>query len=198
MTPSVKELVLKIDEELRELPVRTIPNERKIRREYSRLLKNENPALIFNLASELKDKCRYHVFAYELIANHKNAFKSIGETELEVLGKGMDSWWSVDVFARTLSGPAWLKGQVSDELIHKWAKSEDLWWRRAALVSTVALNMRSQGGMGDTTRTLFRSAPCWLMTRKTWWLRRCPGRCVLWLCMTLMRWVPFYLSMKTF
>ena len=36
----------------------------------------------------------------------------------------------------------------------KWAGSSDRWWRRAALVSTVALNMRSQGGQGDIPRTL--------------------------------------------
>ena len=60
---------------------------------------------------------------------------------------------SVDGFARILAGPAWLAGQVPDELIHKWAHSTDRWWRRAALVSTVALNMRSQGGMGDIPRT---------------------------------------------
>jgi 3-methyladenine DNA glycosylase AlkD len=66
----------------------------------------------------------------------------------------MDSWWSVDSFARTLAGPAWLRRQVSDERIHRWARSEDRWWRRAALVSTVALNMRSQGGPGDVDRTL--------------------------------------------
>ena len=30
----------------------------------------------------------------------------------------------------------------------------DLWWRRAALVSTVALNVRSHGGTGDIARTL--------------------------------------------
>jgi 3-methyladenine DNA glycosylase AlkD len=39
-------------------------------------------------------------------------------------------------------------------MIYEWANSEDLWWRRAALVSTVALNMRSQGGQGDVARTL--------------------------------------------
>jgi len=154
MDLDVKELAFRIDEELHALPVRNIPNERKIRREYSRKLRSESPEVIFSLASELKDKCRYHVFAYELIANHKGAFQSIGEAELEVLGQGMDSWWAVDGFARTLSGPAWLKAQVSDELIHKWAKSEDLWWRRAALVSTIALKLRSQGGMGDAPRTL--------------------------------------------
>jgi 3-methyladenine DNA glycosylase AlkD len=47
-----------------------------------------------------------------------------------------------------------LNGQIADETIHEWARSEDLWWRRAALVSTVALNLRSQGGPGDTHRTL--------------------------------------------
>jgi len=53
-----------------------------------------------------------------------------------------------------LAGPAWLNGQVSDELIYRWGLSEDRWWRRAALVSTVALNVRSQGGTGDVPRTL--------------------------------------------
>ena len=64
------------------------------------------------------------------------------------------NWGSVDSFARTIAGPAWLRGQVPDERIHAWARSENLWWRRAALVSTVALNMRSHGGYGDTPRTL--------------------------------------------
>ncbi len=66
----------------------------------------------------------------------------------------MNSWDSVDAFGRTLSGPAWLHGLASDALIHGWATYDDLWWRRAALVSTVALNMRSHGGNGDTPRTL--------------------------------------------
>ncbi|NIR52028.1 DNA alkylation repair protein [candidate division KSB1 bacterium] len=49
---------------------------------------------------------------------------------------------------------SWLHAQVSDELIFKWARSEDICGRRAALVSTVALNTRSRGGKGDTPRTL--------------------------------------------
>ena len=48
----------------------------------------------------------------------------------------------------------WLHRQISDQLVLKWAKSNDRWWRRAALVSTVALNMRSQGGQGDVPQTL--------------------------------------------
>lgn len=38
-------------------------------------------------------------------------------------------------------------------MIRRWAKSEDRWWRRAALVSTVPLNVRAQGGSGDAART---------------------------------------------
>ena len=154
MNQNLTDLASKIDAELQALPLRTIPKEREIRRKYSRLLKTASPDLIFSLASELKEKCRYHVFAYELIRNHKEAFQSIGEKELVAFGRGMNSWWAVDGFARTLSGPVWLNGQVPDGLIHNWARSKDLWWRRAALVSTVALNMRSQGGMGDVPRTL--------------------------------------------
>jgi 3-methyladenine DNA glycosylase AlkD len=92
--------------------------------------------------------------AYELIREHEAAFERMGEAELESFGQGIASWHSVDTFARTLSGPAWLHGQVSDSVIDRWAHSEDRWWRRAALVSTVALNMRSHGGTGDVLRTL--------------------------------------------
>ena len=88
------------------------------------------------------------------IRDHPPAFGCLGEKELQELGQGINSWWTVDAFARTLAGPAWLAGQVSDDLIFKWAHSDDRWWRRAALVSTVALNVRSHGGYGDPPRTL--------------------------------------------
>jgi 3-methyladenine DNA glycosylase AlkD len=45
-------------------------------------------------------------------------------------------------------------GQIDDDLIHKWARSEDRWWRRVALVCTVALNRPTLGGKGDVPRTL--------------------------------------------
>ncbi|MFC1707543.1 DNA alkylation repair protein, partial [Planctomycetota bacterium] len=53
-----------------------------------------------------------------------------------------------------LSGLAWREGHISNKVVHGWARSKDRWWRRAALVSTVPLNMRSRGGSGDTKRTL--------------------------------------------
>ena len=82
------------------------------------------------------------------------AFRLLGERELEELGRGLDSWWSVDRFARTLSGTAWRDGLIGDGVIPRWARSRDKWWRRAALRSTVALNVRSRGGKGDVPRTL--------------------------------------------
>jgi 3-methyladenine DNA glycosylase AlkD len=89
-----------------------------------------------------------------LIRYHPSAFSTIGEKEVEAFGDGINSWGSVDQFARSLAGPAWLNGRIADGLIHKWASSEDRWWRRASLVSTVALNVRTHGGTGDTPRTL--------------------------------------------
>ena len=67
---------------------------------------------------------------------------------------GVAGWGAVDGFARTISGPAWRDGLIGDEVIHRWARSPSRWWRRAALVSTVALNVRSRGGKGDVPRTL--------------------------------------------
>jgi 3-methyladenine DNA glycosylase AlkD len=150
----VKQTAAEIEAEIRALPVRNTPEARKIRQKYSQQLKQASPEFIFDLARELQNTYGQHWIGYELIWGHKAAFQRLGEAELEELGQGIDSWWSVDAFGRTLAGPAWLRGQVTDALIYTWAVSPDFWWRRAALVSTVALNMRSQGGRGDTRRTL--------------------------------------------
>lgn len=149
-----KEIASELDAAIRALPLRNTPNQRAIRRAYSRLLRQASPDFVLDVARTLLKDHGRRWLAYELIANHRAAMERIGVTELEELGRGIDSWWSVDSFARTLAGPAWLRGQVSDELIGRWARSEDRWWRRAALVSTVALNVRSHGGMGDVKRTL--------------------------------------------
>ena len=149
-----KTVASEIDAKIRALPHRNTPGVRAVRRKYSRMLKQTSAEFMLELARILfKDYgCRW--VTYELIQNHRAAFQRIGEAELEEFGQGIDSWWTVDAFARTLSGPAWLQRQVSDETIRRWAGSEDRWWRRVALVSTVALNMRSHGGQGDVERTL--------------------------------------------
>ncbi|HEX6385397.1 MAG TPA: DNA alkylation repair protein, partial [Anaerolineae bacterium] len=122
-----------IDAEIRSLPVRNTPSVRNVRRKYSRQLKQAPAGFILELARELLKTYGQRWVAYELIRDHEEAFQRIGEAELEELGQGIDSWGSVDAFARTLAGPLWLRGRVSDGLIHKWAQSDDRWWRRAAL-----------------------------------------------------------------
>lgn len=153
-TNGAERVAAEIDAEIRGLQAQNTPNVRAIRREYSRKLRQADGAFVLELARELVFNYGYRGFPYELIRYHKAAFESLGAAELEELGRGIDSWWSVDSLARILAGPAWLSGQVPDEVIHQWARSEDRWWRRAALVSTVALNVRSHGGYGDVPRTL--------------------------------------------
>lgn len=149
-----KKLAAQISSEVKELEVENVPNVRKVRRKYSQLLKDAEPDFLISLSKSLIKEHGHRFVAYELLANHFAAFSRLKQLEVEELGQGINSWWSVDSFARTLAGPAWLKGQVSDNVIKKWALSTDRWWRRAALVSTVALNMRGQGGNGDVKRTL--------------------------------------------
>jgi 3-methyladenine DNA glycosylase AlkD len=133
-----------------------------MRRAYSRRLKSAEAEFVWQMALALQASLRRGTpqraglrwVSYELVASHQPTFESLDKMRLEELGAGVQSWDEVDAFARTLSGPAWLRGLIEDPTIHAWARSPDLWWRRAALVSTVALNMRSQGGYGDTDRTL--------------------------------------------
>ena len=150
----VASVVSAIDAEMKALSVRNTSNMRTIRHKYMQALKHTSPDFLIRLASKLLEIDDYRWVAYELIQGHKGAFERLGAAELEILGHGINSWWTVDAFARTLSGPAWRDGQVSDTVILAWAHSADRWWRRAALVSTVALNVRSHGGQGDVSRTL--------------------------------------------
>jgi 3-methyladenine DNA glycosylase AlkD len=142
------------DAEQRALTTHNTDSERVIRLKYSNNLLQAPADYVLSFAKELLFTHGHRWQAYEVLAAHKGAFCCLGESELEELGLGINSWWTVDSFARTLSGPAWRDGLVSDEMFVKWAGSADLWWRRAALVSTVAFNIRSQGGKGDVARTL--------------------------------------------
>jgi len=150
----VRKVAAAIGAELKALSVSNTSNIRTVRRKHSQALKQADPDFVLQLARLLCKVEAYRWFAYELIQNHPAAFERLDEAQVESFGRGLNSWWTVDAFARLLSGPAWLKGQVDGKLIRHWAHSKDRWWRRAALVSTVALNVRSQGGTGDVSRTL--------------------------------------------
>jgi 3-methyladenine DNA glycosylase AlkD len=150
----VRAVAAELVAEIRALPVRNAATVRTVRRAYSKRLKDAPAEQMVELALILRREHGQLWPGVELLRYHRAGFASLGPAEVEALGEGINSWGSVDTFARAIAGPAWLHGLVTDELIHSWARSEDLWWRRAALVSTVALNVRSHGGYGDTERTL--------------------------------------------
>ena len=154
----IDELVDEIDSRIRALPNLKAESVRSMRKEFSKRLVNTSPQIVISLSLRLLHLDRpgfeYRFVAYELVTYHKAALRSLGEKELELLGLGISRWEDVDTFACYLAGPAWREYQVPDELIHRWARSEDRWWRRAAIVCTVALNNKARGGSGDTVRTL--------------------------------------------
>ncbi len=155
----IDEIVDEIDSRLRALPNLKVESVRGVRKEFSKRLAHSSPQIVISIALRLLKLDRpgfeYRFVAYELVCHHKAALRSLSENELELLGRGISGWGDVDTFACYLAGPAWRQYQVPDELIHRWARSESRWWRRAALVCTVALNNKARGGSGDTTRTLW-------------------------------------------
>ncbi|HLJ48785.1 MAG TPA: DNA alkylation repair protein [Bryobacteraceae bacterium] len=127
---------------------------RRLRRTLSKDLANCGRTEVLKLANEIIDTQRFRWFAYEIVKNHAPTAGALSVTEVKHLGRGISDWGSVDCFACFICGPAWRAGLLSDRLILTWTTSKDRWWRRAALVSTVPLNVRAQGGQGDPVRTL--------------------------------------------
>ena len=150
------ELAGEIVAELLRLRVPKAPAIRAVRRRYSGRLRGAPGVAVKRLALELNQVRApgTRVVACEVIRYHPSALLSVRSRDLERMGKGMKSWGDVDVFGCLLAGPAWRASQVPDSLIHSWTRSVNPLWRRAALVSTVPLNVKAQGGMGDPARTL--------------------------------------------
>ena len=142
--------------DIHSLPKPTVPTARLLRRAWSKRLKHYDgeAMLAFALKSQQSQANFSRFIAQELVHHHQPAMSALQTNWLRQFGTGMASWDAVDVFASYLSGPAWREGQTSDAEIKRWAKSNDLWWRRAALVSTVPLNNKARGGSGDAKRTL--------------------------------------------
>ena len=153
---SVPHLATDIARKLRALPKPDAAALRAVRREVSRRVAGDPPEAVIELAVELLEGRApgAAVVAYELILHHPSALSRVRARELARLGATMSSWGEVDAFGCYVAGRAWRAYQVSDRVIHRWARSRNRWWRRAALVSTVPLNVKSQGGRGDPARTV--------------------------------------------
>jgi 3-methyladenine DNA glycosylase AlkD len=137
------------------LDLLTVPNTaavRAVRREFSGRIASAAPESVIQLALRLlqADSDLLRFLSYEIVSHHKLAFEQLTTEDLLKLGKGLNSWSSVDCFAMYLSGPMWAHARLPDKTIAAWARSKDRWWRRTALVSTVALSRR--GSADDCLR----------------------------------------------
>jgi 3-methyladenine DNA glycosylase AlkD len=143
-SPEIVRLAKEIRSQLNLMTSPTTAAVRATRREFSRRIASAAPESVIQLALHLLDENSdlLRFFSYELITHHKLASKQLTIDDLLKLGRGLNSWSSVDSFAMYLSGPMWAQGRLSDKMVATWARSKDRWWRRTALVSTVALSRR--------------------------------------------------------
>jgi len=94
------------------------------------------------------------VLAFEMIGRDRKLLDALEYRDLLSLGKNLDNWASVDHYTVGIFGVLWGRGVVKDVHIDKLLESDNFWDRRVAVVSTVALNLKSRGGKGDTPRTI--------------------------------------------
>jgi len=95
------------------------------------------------------------ILAYVLLWENKKALRDLTAEQVLALGAYLDNWASTDSYSIMIAGWHWREGTIPDSQITKWLKSKNIWQRRAAVVCTVPLNLRSRGGTGDAKRTLF-------------------------------------------
>lgn len=132
-----------------------MPGLRRLRRQVSRELRQADPKKLVGAAVRLaRHRGVPRWFAYELVLHHPTAPASLTREDVEKLGRGMSTWGDVDAFGCYIAGPAFRERRLRPVDVRRWARSDDRWWRRAALVSTVPLNNSARGGHGDAARTL--------------------------------------------
>jgi len=79
---------------------------------------------------------------------------SLTKQEAIQLQGTLDNWVSVDTYGTVIYGILWRLGTITDMDVRKLQQEEVMWHRRLALVGTVALNLASRGGTGDSRRTI--------------------------------------------
>lgn len=132
------------------------PNLKKVVAECWIEFKNQRPEKLLAFAKELVNTriLECNQVAFELLWKNKKALQLVRLRDIEELGVNIDNWVTVDTLSVMVSGWAWREKQITNNDVINWLKSDNRWWRRTAVVSTVPLNLRSRGGTGDAKRTL--------------------------------------------
>ncbi len=134
----------------------TTADAKKVMAELKTKIAGEPPETVIALAKAFADTgvlTMLHT-GYALINECPGVLQKMTLDDLEPLMKVMDNWATVDVFCVYVGGQLWRMGTIPDDTIFEWARSEDRWRRRTAVVCTVPLNQKSSGGTGDPERTL--------------------------------------------
>ena len=123
----------------------TMPNLRLLIRElkpsFMSLNSSDRLALIHQLVhSQILEA---HQVGLELAGCSKTFITEIRDDDILALHVFIDNWVLADTYAVQVLGFAWRLGVIKDYQIHKLAYKPDVWERRAALASTVALNKKS-------------------------------------------------------
>lgn len=125
---------------------------KEIRNQYSDWSESDWISFCKALVSTGVFECQ--VLAFEMIGRDRKLLDVLEYGDLSELGQNLDNWASVDHYSVGIFGVLWGRGVVQDGHIDALLKSDNFWDRRVAVVSTVALNLKSRGGKGDTARTI--------------------------------------------
>ena len=132
---------------------RDLPALRQLRRESSRALRAAPGRLVLEIGQSLV-AAGARLLGSELVRFHPTALSQLRASDARKLAGRLEGWSDVDVFGCLVAGQAFRAGRLSEAEILRWARSRAPMWRRAALVATVPLNVKAQGGQGDAPRTL--------------------------------------------
>jgi hypothetical protein len=127
-------------------------------RAQARALARENRGRERDLAAEaLRLTRKDEQLAFEVFRASPRCVLELSRPEIEGMLEVLHDWNSTDCFGCFVSGVAWREGVMRDGDIARWTKGEPRWTRRAALVSTVPLNLNARGATnpaGEAGKTL--------------------------------------------
>jgi len=131
------------------------PDLRILVKELCKVMQDENRDQFLSLAYDLVSleiiECQ--IIAWHLLEKAK-IVPSLTKEEMHKLEGVLDNWVSVDTFGTLVFGVLWRLEQIPDDEVYGLQEFENVWYRRLALVGTVALNLKSRGGAGDSRRTI--------------------------------------------